>query len=133
MRLVVVGMAMLGLAAALSGCVEATGPSSFDLSLARVDPEEAAERAAVGAVAGAIIGTGIGAIFAINPAIGSVIGIETGTTIGAVIGVITTQPLPAYAAIPVPTATVIPGFYDTWAPGDHQPTSGTQVQPPHPS
>jgi hypothetical protein len=132
MRLMVVQAALIGLAAALSGCVEAYGPAPVGFQLSRVDPNDAADRAAVGAVLGAALGTGLGATFAINPAIGSVIGIETGTTLGAAVGAMTAQPLPSYAPLAVPTAAVIPGFYDAWPPGDHPPPIGSQTPPPRP-
>jgi uncharacterized membrane protein len=100
--------------------------------MARVDPEDAAERSLTGAVAGAVLGTGIGAISSINPAIGSVVGAEAGATVGAGIGYLTAQPIPDYAPIAVPESAVIPGFYDTWPPGNRAPTVGTQVPPPRP-
>jgi len=116
-------IAALTCAAALSGCVGVYGPH-------RVDPTEAAERAVVGAAAGTAIGTGLGAIFAINPAIGSVIGAETGAAVGAALGVITAQPLPDYAPIAVPTAAVVPGFYDSWPPSYRPPPIAAQTPPP---
>jgi hypothetical protein len=128
MRLAVVGAGLIGLAVALSGCVPGSGP----IELSRVDPYDAADRAVVGGVLGAALGTGLGASFAINPAIGSVIGIESGTAIGAAIGAMTAQPLPDYAPVAVPVEAVIPGFYDTWAPGYHQPPIESQVPPPRP-
>src|SRR5205807_8606228 len=100
MRLLVVGAGLIGLAISLAGCV---GP----VELARVDPQDAADRALTGAVLGAALGTGLGASFAINPAIGAVVGIETGATLGAAVGVMTAQPLPAYAPIAVPQEAVI--------------------------
>ncbi|HEX3863859.1 MAG TPA: hypothetical protein VHY35_19425 [Stellaceae bacterium] len=118
-------------AAALSGCVAVYG-SPAGITVARVDPDEAAERALIGSVAGTAIGTGMGAIFAINPGIGAVVGAESGATIGAVVGAATAQPLPAYTPIAVPAAPVIPDFYDTWPPGNHIPTVGSEVPPPHP-
>jgi hypothetical protein len=132
MQLVVVGAALIGLAAVLGGCAGAAGSGPGGLALARVDPQEAAERAVVGAAAGTAIGTGLGAMFAINPGIGAVVGAESGATIGAAIGVATAQPLPEYAPIAVPTTTVIPGFYDTWPPGSHPPPIAAQTPPPPP-
>jgi hypothetical protein len=130
MRLILVRTVLIGLAAALSGCVDAYGPTPLDLGLARVDPVEAGERAIVGAALGTALGTGIGATFAIDPAIGAVIGAESGAAIGAAIGAVTAQPLPDYAPIPIPTAAIIPGFYDTWPPGYHPPPIASQTPPP---
>ena len=115
-------LALFGVAAALGGCY---GPH-------RVDPQEAAERAIVGSAAGTAIGTGLGTTFAINPAIGAVVGAESGAALGAAIGVATAQPLPDYHPIAVPAAAVIPGFYDTWPPGYHEPPVTAAVPPPHP-
>jgi hypothetical protein len=115
-------------AAILSGCISAASVPSF--TLARVDRDDAAERALVGGAAGAALGVAIGASFSINPAIGSVIGAETGGAFGAAIGAATAQPLPDYKPIAVPTAAVIPGFYDTWPPGYHPPPFASQTPPP---
>jgi hypothetical protein len=131
MRRMPVHAALIGMAAALSGCVAVYG-SPAGITVARVDPEDATERALVGSVAGTALGTGLGAMFAINPGIGAVIGAESGATIGAVVGAATAQPLPEYGPIEVPSTTVIPGFYDTWPPGNHIPSPGTQVPPPRP-
>src|SRR5216683_214529 len=130
MRLIPLRTVLIGLAAALSGCVEVSGPLPFEL--ARVDPEEAAERVIIGAALGTALGTGIGASFAINPAIGAVVGAESGAAIGAAIGVVTAQPLPDYAPIAIPTAAIIPGIYDTWPPGSHPPPIAAQTPPPRP-
>jgi len=132
MRLILVGTALIGLAAALSGCVEVYGPAPPGIELSRVDPVDAGERAIVGAALGTALGTGIGAAFSINPAIGAVIGAESGATIGAAIGAATAQPLPDYAPIAIPTAAIIPGFYDTWPPGFHPPPIASQTPPPRP-
>ena len=78
MRLIVVGVALLGLAAAASGVFRSTPNSPPSAVVVRVDPEDAAERALIGAVAGAALGTGLGATVAINPAVGAVIGVESG-------------------------------------------------------
>jgi len=128
MRLMLVRTVLIGVAAALSGCVEVYGPAP--LAVARVDPVEAGERAIVGAALGTALGTGIGATFALNPAIGSIVGAESGATIGAVIGAATAQPLPDYAPIEIPTVAVIPAFYDTWPPGYHPPPIASQTPPP---
>jgi hypothetical protein len=133
MRLILVRAGLIGLTVALSGCVEPYGPSPFEVGVSRVDPQDAAERAIVGGVVGTALGTGIGAAAAINPAIGAAIGAEAGAAIGAVIGAATAQPLPDYAPIAVPTAAVIPGFYDTWPPGFNQPAVDAQTPPPRPS
>jgi hypothetical protein len=128
MRVTLVGAAIVGLAAVLCGCAESgTGPA-----LARVDPQEAAERAIVGAAAGTALGTGLGTIASINPAIGAVVGAEAGAAIGAAIGVATAQPIPDYKLIALPAVPVVPGFYDTWPPGYHQPPIASQTPPPHP-
>jgi uncharacterized membrane protein len=132
MRLIFVRTVLIGLAAALSGCVEVYGPAPPGIELSRVDPVDAGERAIVGAALGAALGTGIGATFSINPAIGAVIGAESGATIGAAIGAATAQPLPDYAPIAIPTAAIIPGFYDTWPPGFHPPPIASQTPPPRP-
>jgi hypothetical protein len=130
MRRLVVRGVLIGLAAVLSSCVEAYGPAPIEL--ARVDPQEAAERAVIGAVLGTALGTGLGAVFAINPGIGAVIGAESGAAIGAAVGVMTAQPLPDYAPIPIERAALIPGFYDTWPPGYRPPPIATQTPPPRP-
>jgi uncharacterized membrane protein len=130
MQLMVVRTVLIGFAVALSGCVEVYGPAPFELS--RVDPVDAAERALVGSVVGTALGTGIGAVLSINPAIGAVVGAESGAAIGAAIGAATAQPLPGYAPIAVPAVAAIPGFYDAWPPGYHQPSIASQTPPPRP-
>jgi hypothetical protein len=117
MRLAALG-AMAIAAAVLSACVHP------------VDPEDAAERAVAGMVLGSALGTGLGATFAINPAVGSVIGAESGATLGAAVGVMTAAPVPQYQPIVVPTAAVIPGFYDGWPPGYHAPPGNPETQQP---
>ena len=124
MRLMVVGAGLIALAAGLSACVEPQGP----VEVARVDPQDAADRALIGSVLGAALGTGLGASFAINPAIGAVIGVETGATLGAAIGVMTAQPLPSYGPVAAPEGP--PGFYDTWPPGTHPPPIAAGTPPP---
>ena len=79
MRLILVRAGLIGLAAALSGCVEAGDTAPFGIGLSRVDPTEAAERALAGSAIGTALGVGIGASFAINPAIGAVVERMTGT------------------------------------------------------
>jgi hypothetical protein len=130
MRLTLVRTALIGLAAVLAGCVDASGTAPLDLALSRVDPVDAGERAIVGAALGTALGTGIVASFAINPAIGAVVGAESGATVGAAIGAATAQPLPDYAAIAIPASAIIPGFYDTWPPGYHPPPIVSQTPPP---
>ena len=142
MRLMVVRGVLIGLAATLSGCVEVSGPAAvgsaqyppapFGIELARVDPQDAAERALIGSVLGTALGTGLGAAFAINPAIGAVVGAESGAAIGAAVGVATAQPLPAYTPIAPPSTALIPDFYDTWAPGYRPPPVASQTPPPRP-
>jgi hypothetical protein len=131
MRLLLVGAGLIGFASMLSACV-AYGPAPAAFEVARVDPEDAADRALVGSALGAALGTGLGASFAINPAIGAVIGVESGAAIGAAVGAMTAQPLPSYAPIAVPQEAVIPGFFDTWPPGYHLPPIATQTPPPKP-
>ena len=130
MRLMVVRGALIGLAAVLSGCVEPYGSAPF--GLARVDPQDAAERAVVGAVLGTALGTGLGAMFSINPGIGAVVGAESGAALGAAAGAMTAQPLPEYAPIPIERAALIPAFYDTWPPGYRPPPVASQTPPPRP-
>ncbi|HEV8678839.1 MAG TPA: hypothetical protein VGQ90_05640 [Stellaceae bacterium] len=132
MRLMVARAALIGIAVALSGCIETYGTGPTGVVLARVDPDEAAERALVGSVLGTALGTGLGAMFAINPAIGAVVGAESGAALGAVAGVMTAQPLPDYKPIAVPAAQIIPGFYDSWPPGYHAPPIAARTPPPHP-
>ena len=132
MRRMVVQAGLIGLVTALAGCAEVFGPDRLDVSLARVDAEDMAERAVVGAALGTALGTGLGAVFAINPAIGAVVGAEAGAALGAAVGVATAQPLPSYAPITLPSAAVIPGFYDTWPPGYRPPPIGSQTPPPEP-
>jgi hypothetical protein len=95
-----------------------------------VDPEDAAERAVAGAALGTALGTGLGVTLAINPGVGSVLGAEGGAALGAAAGVITAAPVPAYKHIPVPTAAVIPGFYDGWPPGYHKSPDNPETLPP---
>jgi len=133
MRLILLRTVLMGFAVALSGCVGVNGPAPLDIGLSRVDPVDAAERAVVGAALGTALGTGVGASFAINPAIGAVVGAESGATIGAAIGAATAQPLPDFAPIAIPTAAIIPDFYDTWPPGYHPPPVTSQTPPPRPS
>jgi uncharacterized membrane protein len=128
MRLIVVRMALLGLAAAASGCVPVYPNSPPGAAVVRIDPEDAAERALVGAVTGAVLGTGLGATLAISPAVGAVIGVEAGAGIGATIGVLTAQPLPSYGSVALPEGP--PGFYDTWPPGSHPPPIAAGTPPP---
>lgn len=130
MRLMRIRAALLGVAALLGGCAQSYGPGPFNI--ARVDPEDAADRAIVGAALGTALGTGLGAIFAINPGIGAVVGAESGAALGAAAGVLTAQPLPSYAPIAIPAADDIPGFYDSWPPGYHAPAIASQVPPPRP-
>jgi hypothetical protein len=120
MRLRAMGVLAVGLVAMLPACG----------LVQPVDPEDAAERAVAGATLGAALGTRLGATFAINPGIGAVIGAEAGAGLGAITGVITAEPIAAYKPIPVPTAAVIPGFYDGWPPGYHPPPGNPETQPP---
>ncbi|HEX5455202.1 MAG TPA: hypothetical protein VFX06_15550 [Stellaceae bacterium] len=130
MRAIVVGAAALGLVAALAGCVQPYAPPQLEFAMARVDPEDAADRALIGSVVGAALGTGLGTTLAINPAIGAVIGVESGAAIGAAIGAVTAQPIPDYAPIPASAALAIPQYYDSWPPGYDSPPIGTQAPPP---
>jgi uncharacterized membrane protein len=130
MRLNVVQVALLGLAAMASGCVPVPPNSPPGSGVVRVDPEDAADRALIGALAGAALGTGLGATFAISPAVGAIVGVEAGAGIGATIGVLTAQPLPSYTAVAAPEGP--PGFYDTWPPGYHAPPVTAGAPPPPP-
>jgi len=123
---------LLALAAALGGCADAYTPLPLDLTLSRVDPEEAAERAVVGAALGAGLGTAVGTAFSINTGIGSVVGAEVGALLGAELGVVTTPPVPTYRPITPPETAMIPGFYDAWPPGYRPPPVGSQTPPPRP-
>jgi hypothetical protein len=128
MRRMLVGAALAGLIGALSGCVAANAPEG--IRMARVDPQDAAERALVGGALGTALGTGLGASFAINPGIGVIIGAESGAALGAAIGAATAQPIPDYTPIAVPKSAVIPGFYDSWPPGYSPPPTAAQAPPP---
>ena len=133
MRLSAVRAGLVGITAVLGalsgGCVPVySGP----VAVVRLDPEDVAERALIGGVVGAALGTGLGSTFAINPAIGAVVGVQAGAAIGAAIGAMTAQPLPAYAPIALPAAAEIPGFYDTWPPGNHSPPAAAWTPPPPP-
>ncbi len=119
---VAIGLAAIGLATVLSGCVAGSG----------VDPDDAAGRAAGGSVVGATLGTGFGAVLAITPAVGAPIGAAAGAAIGVAVGIATAQPAVTYDPITPPDATVIPGFYDNWAPGSHSPPVGSSSPPPLP-
>jgi hypothetical protein len=131
MRLVVLG-ACLGLAAGLSACAPGyPGGGPGPITLARVDPQDAAERAVVGGVLGSTLGAGLGASFAINPGIGALAGVEVGAPLGAAVGAATAQPLPDYHPIPVAAAAAAtPGFYDTWPPGYERPPIASETPPP---
>src|SRR4051794_35894141 len=111
MRRIAFGILAAALVATVSACI----PS---------DVQDPYRRAIVGAALGSALGAGVGTAFAINPGLGSIIGAETGATLGAVAGVITSEPPPTYAPITPPEAFVLPGFYDTWPPGDHPPPLG---------
>ena len=133
MRLNVLKMVLLGLAAVAAGCVPVDPSTPALAGVVRVDPEEAADRALIGAVAGAALGTGLGATVAINPAVGAVIGVQSGAVIGAAIGALTAQPLPSYSTVAVPEGP--PEFYDTWPPGPsgaRPPISAGAPPPPPP-
>lgn len=130
MQLIVVRAALIGLAVTLAGCAQTYGTGPTGLAVARVDPNDAADRALVGGALGAALGTGLGASFAINPAIGSVVGAESGAALGAAVGAMTAQPLPDYAPIAAPAAYIMPGFYDTWPPGYNPPPIAGSTPPP---
>ena len=150
MRFVAVRIAWLGVAAAAAAASACAPVERGTLEVARVgsevvgteivtipeliraDPEEVAERAFIGGVVGGMFGAGLAATVSANPAFGAMIGGPAGAVIGAAIGIATTKPLPSYAALPVPAAPAIPGFYDTWPPGYRSPSIGAQVPPPPP-
>ena len=115
----------LGLAVAI-GAVLALGTTSC----VPAEVQEPVERTALGAALGATLGSAIGSAVAINPPLGAAMGAGIGGLSGAVIGATTAEPAPSYEPIDVPTATVIPSFYDTWAPGYHIPAPATQTPPP---
>lgn len=119
MRFVRTGAMALGLVLTLSACEGRL-----------IDPRDAANRAAAGAIWGAALGSAIGATFAINAGIGAPTGAMTGAALGALSGLLTAQPAVTYAPIAVPTAAVIPGFYDSWAPGSHPPPIDVSAPPP---
>ena len=121
MRLAATGTIALVLTTMLSACAPP-----------RLDPEQTAERAVTGATLGAALGSGLGATVAINPLLGAWIGADTGATLGGAIGIITTPPLPDYKPIAVPTAAVIPNYYDSWPPGYGAPPSNPETTSPHP-
>ena len=129
MRLIDVGL-LVSVAAAIAACAPVYPAAPPSIMLARVDPQEAAERAAVGSVLGAALGAGLGATFAINPGLGAVVGTEVGAPLGAIAGAVTAQPLPDYQPIPPSAAAVIPWFYDTWPPGYEQPPIASETPPP---
>jgi hypothetical protein len=104
----------------LTACADFPGP----------DPNDAAHKMAAGAVWGAALGTGLGAAFAINPGIGAPMGAATGAAFGVVAGLLSAQQAVYYTPITPPTASVIPGFYDAWAPGSHSPPPGAMAPPP---
>lgn len=131
MRRIAIGAALVGLAAALAACAPGyPGPGGPGVHVARVDPEDAADRALWGSALGAAMGAGVGATVAINPGLGALIGTEIGAPIGAVLGVATAQPLPDYKPIPITAAAVIPHYYDTWPPGYHLPPIAAGTPPP---
>lgn len=129
MRLVVVGL-LLEATAGLGACAPLYVAAPPPIVLARVDPQDAADRAVVGGVLGATLGAALGASFAINPGIGAAVGAEVGAPLGAIVGAATAQPLPDYKPIAVPTADFIPNFYDTWPPGYARPPAASETPPP---
>jgi hypothetical protein len=133
MRLSVTRAALIGLGLSLAGCagIDNQGFNSVAVQLG-VDPQDAAGRAVEGAVLGATLGAALGSIFAINPAIGATVGTEAGGALGAAVGIATAQPLPSYKPIAIPAEAVIPGFYDTWPPGNVPPPTGSLAPPPRP-
>jgi hypothetical protein len=129
MRLVVVGL-LMGIAAGAGACAPVNSAGQPRLALARVDPQDAADRAVVGSVVGATLGAGLGAAFAINPGLGAAVGAEAGGPVGAIVGAATAQPLPDYKPIAVSSADFIPNFYDTWPPGYEPPPEVAETPPP---
>jgi hypothetical protein len=151
MRFITVRIAWLGVATAAAAAVSACVPverNTVELARVQIDtvgaqsvaipeiiraaPEDLAERAVVGGILGGMLGAGVGAIASANPAFGAVIGGPAGAVIGGLVGIATTPPLPSYMPIAIPTAPVIPGFYDAWPPGYRSPPAGAQTPPPHP-
>lgn len=133
MRLSVTRAILVGLGLSMSGCVgvDNQGFNSAAVQLG-VDPQDAAARAVEGAVLGATLGAAVGSIFAINPGLGAIIGTEAGGGLGALAGIATAEPLPSYTPIAIPTAAVIPSYYDSWQPGWNPPPVGFMAPPPHP-
>jgi hypothetical protein len=137
MRFGLTRAAVVGLGLSLAACAAPpqqaynNGFTGFALGLG-VDPQDAAGRAVEGAVLGATLGAALGATFAINPGLGATIGTEAGGALGAAVGVATAEPLPHYAPIAIPAATIKPGFYDSWPPGYIPPPNGTLAPPPPP-
>ncbi|HEY1797735.1 MAG TPA: YMGG-like glycine zipper-containing protein [Stellaceae bacterium] len=120
MRRARTGALALGMLVCLSACAEYPGP----------DPNDAAQRMVGGAVWGAALGSALGAAFAINPGIGAPMGAATGAALGTLAGLLSAQQAVYYAPIAPPTAAVIPGFYDAWAPGSHPPPLDAMAPPP---
>ena len=111
------GTAVMTMMLALSACVD------YDV----VDP---VQRAELGGVLGATAGAALGASFAITPGFGALIGAAGGAALGAAAGYATAEPAPSYAAVALPSAAGIPGFYDSWPPGYVPPGLGSQTPPP---
>ncbi len=120
MRRARTGALALGVVVSLAACTGAPGP----------DPNDAMQKMAAGAVWGAGLGAGLGAAFAINPGIGAPMGAATGAAVGVLAGLLSAQQAVYYEPITPPTAAVIPGFYDSWAPGSHPPPLGAVAPPP---
>ncbi len=120
MRRARTGALALGMLVSLSACIGPAGP----------DPNDAIHKMAAGALWGGALGTGIGATFAINPAIGAAMGAATGAGLGVASGLLSAQQAVYYAPITPPTAPVMPGFYDAWAPGSHPPPLDAMAPPP---
>ena len=109
------------LAIAFAGTLSACVPS---------DVQDPYQRVLAGAALGATLGAGIGATVSIDPGAGGLIGAGTGAILGAATGLATLEPRPSYSPVAIPTAQVIPGFYDTWPQGYQSPSLGGSVPSP---
>jgi hypothetical protein len=109
------------LAIAFAGSLAACVPS---------DVQDPYQRTVAGALLGATAGAAIGAAVSLDPGFGAAIGTGAGVLVGGALGLATLDPPPTYAPIEIPATQIIPGFYDTWPPGNQSPALGGSVPPP---